>query len=75
MYSDLLIHGEPDPEDDADFEDLQSLYSDTIGSAMAHRAELQRAMEPWKEQKPTEAPARAEDLSARRQKEREKSRR
>ena len=72
MYSDYLIeHGlEPDPEDDSDFADLQMLYGDTIGSAMAHRAELARAMRPWEPARPTEPPARAEDLSARRQKER-----
>jgi len=60
MYSDFLVErgAEPDSEDDADFEDIQMLYNDTIGSAMAHRAELQRAMEPWKAQKPPEPPAR-----------------
>lgn len=77
LYSDYLIqHGaEPEPEDDPDFEDLQMLYGDTIASAIAHRAELARAMRPWEPARPTEPPARAEDLSVRRQKEREKDRR
>jgi hypothetical protein len=74
MYSDFLIeHGtEPDPEDDHDFADIQTLFGDTIGSTMAHRAELQRAMRPWEPARPTEPAARIEDLSVRRKKERER---
>jgi hypothetical protein len=77
MYSDFPIERglESDPEDDPDFADMNALYSDTIGSAMSHRAELQHAMRPWEPARPTEPPAKVEDLSVRRQKERERNRR